>query len=118
LFVDTIRSLRSLALSHALGHRLIEEQDAPVSLLVRLLQHARATARYNVVVTDGGPGARPFDPRGGVAHESLFNVASGTYRGPSTQQGYSPFSTWTRVAWAMLVSEQLEFLDASARGRG
>ena len=50
--------------------------------------------------------------RGRVAHESLFNVANGTYRGPSTQQGYSPFSTWTRgLAWAMLgFAEQLEFL--------
>ena len=34
------------------------------------------------------------------------------YRGPSTQQGYSPFSTWTRgLAWAMLgFAEELEFL--------
>jgi unsaturated chondroitin disaccharide hydrolase len=113
LFVDTIRSLRSLALSHALGHRLIEEQDAPVSLLVRLLQHARATARYNVFMADGAHASGPFDRRGRVAHESLFNVASGTYRGPSTQQGYSPFSTWTRgLAWAMLgFAEQLEFLS-------
>src|ERR1043165_6025611 len=44
LFVDTIRSLRALALAHQLGHRLIEEQDAQVNLLSRLLQHARATA--------------------------------------------------------------------------
>ena len=28
LFVDTIRSLRALALGHALGQRLMEEQDA------------------------------------------------------------------------------------------
>ena len=28
LFVDTIRTLRALALSHVLGHRLFEEQDA------------------------------------------------------------------------------------------
>ncbi len=110
LFVDTIRSLRALALSHLLGHRLVEEQDAQVSLLTRLVQHARATATYNVFyATTGGP----FDLRGRVAHESLFNVANGTYRGPSTQQGYSPFSTWTRgLAWAMLgFAEQLEFLS-------
>jgi hypothetical protein len=44
LFVDTIRSLRALALGHALGQRLMDEQDAGVSLLERLLQHARATA--------------------------------------------------------------------------
>ena len=41
LFVDTIRSLRALALGHALGQRLSEEQDASVSLLARLVQHAR-----------------------------------------------------------------------------
>src|SRR3954468_21989781 len=110
LFVDPIRSLRALGLAHQLGHRLIEEQDAQVHLLSRLLQHARATATYNVFAgTSGGP----FDIRGRVAHESLFNVANGSYRGPSTQQGYSPFTTWTRgLAWAMLgFTEQIEFLD-------
>jgi unsaturated chondroitin disaccharide hydrolase len=109
LFVDTIRSLRALALSHVLGHRLVDEQDAQVNLLTRLVQHAHATARYNVFY--GTTGA-PFDVRGRVAHESLFNVANGSYRGPSTQQGYSPFTTWTRgLAWAMLgFAEELEFL--------
>ena len=46
LFVDTIRSLRVLALAHALGHVLMDEQDARVSLLERLVQHAHATARF------------------------------------------------------------------------
>src|SRR5215831_14555830 len=32
LFVDTIRSLRALALGHLLGQRLLEEQDKKVSL--------------------------------------------------------------------------------------
>src|SRR4029453_8025767 len=36
LFVDTIRSLRALAIAHHLGHRLVEEQDAQVNLLSRL----------------------------------------------------------------------------------
>jgi unsaturated chondroitin disaccharide hydrolase len=109
LFVDTIRSLRALALAYRLGHRLIEEQDAQIDLLTRLLQHARATARYNVYY---GAARDHFDVRGRVAHESLFNAANGTYRGPSTQQGYSPFTTWTRgLAWAMLgFAEQIEFL--------
>src|SRR5687767_11820627 len=111
LFVDTIRSLRALSLSHVLGHRLFEEQDAPVSLLERLIQHARATAKYAVYY---GAGRDIYDVRGRVAHESLFNAANGTYRGPSSQQGYSPFSTWTRgLAWAMLgFAEQLEFIGA------
>jgi hypothetical protein len=109
LFVDTMRSLRALALGHLLGQKLSEEQDAAITLLDRLVQHADATARYNVYY---GRGRDRFDVRGRVAHESMFNVASGTYRGPSTQQGYSPFSTWTRgLAWAMLgFAEQLEFM--------
>jgi unsaturated chondroitin disaccharide hydrolase len=111
LFVDTIRSLRALALGHRLGHHLSGEQDVRISLLERLLQHARATAQHAVYY---GTGRDHYDVRGRVAHESLFNVANGTYRGPSSQQGYSPFSTWTRgLAWAMLgFAEQLEFLAA------
>src|SRR5437667_9145012 len=107
-----MRSLRALALGHILGQSLMEEQDAKVSLLARLVQHARATARYNVYY---GRGRDRLDVRGRVAHESLFNVDNGSYRGPSTQQGYSPFTTWTRgLAWAMLGSaEQLEFVQTS-----
>jgi hypothetical protein len=121
LFVDTIRSLRALALGHLLGQPLMEEQDEKVSLLERLVQHARATAQWNVYY---GRGRDRYDVRGRVAHESLFNVANGTYRGPSTQQGYSPFSTWTRgLAWAMLgFAEEIEFLemlpDAALDGSG
>src|SRR5262249_35116133 len=111
LFVDTIRTLRAPALAHLLGHVLLEEQDARVNLLDRLLQHARATATYSIYY---GRGRDIYDVRGRVAHESLFNVVSGSYRGPSSQQGYSPFTTWTRgLAWAMLgFAEQIEFLDA------
>jgi hypothetical protein len=121
LFVDTIRSLRALALGVLLGQPLMEEQDARVDLLQRLVHHARATARYNVYF---GRGRDRYDVRGRVAHESLFNPANGTYRGPSTQQGYSPFTTWTRgLAWAMLgFTEQLEFIatvpDEALRGCG
>src|SRR5207247_244692 len=85
--------------------------DASVSLLERLIHHARATAEFSVYY---GRGRDHYDVRGRVAHESLFNVANGSYRGPSSQQGYSPFSTWTRgLAWAMLgFAEELEFLDS------
>src|SRR3954447_6335988 len=64
LFVDTIRSLRSLALGHRLGHRLIEEQDANINLLDRLLDHARATAQYSVYFGHGRDG---YDVRGRTA---------------------------------------------------
>ncbi len=111
LFVDTIRTLRALAVSHILGHVLLGENDARISLLARAIHHARATARYSVYY---GEGRDAYDVRGRVAHESLFNPNDGNYRCPSTQQGYSPFSTWTRgLAWAMCgFAELLEFLDA------
>jgi unsaturated chondroitin disaccharide hydrolase len=110
LFVDTIRSLRALALGHRLGHRLSEEQDAQISLLERLVQHARATARFSVYY---GKDRDAYDVRGRTTHEAIFNTVNGSFRGPNSQQGYSPFSTWTRgLAWAMLgFAEQLEFLS-------
>jgi len=110
LFVDTMRSLRALALSHSLGHVLMGEQDDKISLLARLLQHAETTARYTVY---WGEGRDSYDARGRTAHESIFNAKNGSYRCPGTQQGYSPFSTWTRgLAWAVLgYAEQLEYLD-------
>jgi hypothetical protein len=109
LFSDTIRSLRALALAHQLGHTLMAENDAAISLLDRLVQHARTTAKHNVYY---GTGRDVYDVRGRVAHESIFNTNDGRYRCPSTQQGFSPFSTWTRgLAWVMCgYAEQLEFL--------
>ncbi|MBI1312233.1 glycosyl hydrolase [bacterium] len=109
LFCDTIRSMRSLSLAHHLGHRLMSENDDAISLLDRMIQHSQTTARYNVYY---GEGRDTYDVRGRVAHESIFNRNDGRYRCPSTQQGYSPFSTWTRgLAWIMAgYPEQLEFL--------
>ena len=111
LFCDTIRSLRSLALAHSLGHQLLAENDASINLLDRLLQHAQLTAQYNVYY---GEGRDIYDVRGRVAHES--NCNDGRYRSPSSQQGYSAFSTWTRgLAWIMLgYPEQLEWLEIIA----
>jgi hypothetical protein len=109
LFVDTIRSLRSLAVAHRLGHVLMEENDRKVSLLERLEQHATATAKFAVYY---GEGRDAYDVRGRVVHEAIFNVNDGNFRCPNSQQGFSPFSTWTRgLAWAMCgFAEQLEFL--------
>ncbi|HVO40287.1 MAG TPA: glycosyl hydrolase [Spirochaetia bacterium] len=111
LFVDTVRSLRALALSHSLGHALLEEGDLRVSLLERLVQHAQATARWSVYY---GEGRDAYDVPGRVAHESIFDVTNGVYRCPGTQQGWSPFSTWTRgLAWAILgFAEELEFISS------
>lgn len=109
LFVDTMRTLRVLALAHQLGHVLRGEQDVRISLLDRLIQHALTSARYLVWY---GEDRDMYDIRGRTAHEAIFNPNNGTFRCPSSQQGYSPFSTWTRgLAWAMLgFAEQLEFL--------
>ncbi|HNR35654.1 MAG TPA: glycosyl hydrolase [Candidatus Hydrogenedentes bacterium] len=107
LFSDTIRSCRSLIVAHQLGHCLMGEHDARISLLDRAIQHIRNTSRYNVYF---GEGRDAYDVRGRVAHESIFNMTDGRYRCPSTQQGYSPFSTWTRgLAWIILgYAEELE----------
>ncbi len=121
LFVDTARSCRSLVLSHLLGHALMEENDARIDLLARALEHLETTARYAVYY---GEGRDAYDVRGRTAHESIFNVNDGKYRCPSSQQGYSPFSTWTRgLAWAMCgFAEQLELVavlpDAELEPRG
>ena len=114
LFVDTIRSLRVLSAAHALGHVLMGEQDRKISLLERMLQHAEATARYNIFFGDGRD---IYDIRGRAVHEAVFNVTNGIFRCPSTQQGYSPFSTWTRgQAWALAgYPEQLEYLETLSK---
>lgn len=110
LFADTIRSMRALVLSWKFGHKFMGEGDREINLLGRALQHAESTARHNVWF---GNGRDFYDIRGRVAHESIFNVTDKAYRCPSTQQGYSAFSTWTRgLAWILLgFAEQLEFLD-------
>jgi hypothetical protein len=110
LFSDTIRSLRILCLAHRLGHSLMSENDASISLLGRSIKHAQATSRFNVYY---GEGRDSYDVPGRVVHESIFNTKDGNYRCPSTQQGYSAFSTWTRgLAWCLCgYPEQLEFFE-------
>lgn len=113
LFSDTIRSMRALVVAHQLGHRLMGEGDEPIDLLRRALQHAAATARWNVYY---GTGRDSFDIRGRVVHESIFNLNNRAYRCPSTQQGFSPFTTWTRgQAWILCgYAEELEFLQTQS----
>ena len=110
LFSDTIRSCRALVLAHRLGHVLCAENDRRISLLGRAIEHMRMTLQYNVYY---GKGRDAYDVRGRVAHEGIFNVTDGNYRCPSTQQGYSPFSTWTRgLAWILLgCAEEWEVLS-------
>jgi len=110
LFVDTIRTVRALALAYKLGHVLFGENDKKIPLLGRLIHHAKATAEYNIYY---GEGRDSYDIRGRTAHEAVFNTKNGQFRCPNSQQGYSAFSTWTRgLAWAICgFPEQLEFLN-------
>jgi hypothetical protein len=109
LFVDTIRSCRSLLVSHLLDHVFQAENDVKVNLLERALLHMKATADYSVYY---GEGRDSYDRWGRTAHESLFNTKDGNFRAPNSQQGYSGFTTWTRgLAWAMCgFPEELECL--------
>jgi unsaturated chondroitin disaccharide hydrolase len=109
LFVDTIRTIRALVVSHELGHALSAENDVNFNLLERAIIHAKATAKYSVYY---GEGRDSYDVWGRTAHESIFNINDGNYRCPNSQQGYTGFSTWTRgLAWAITgFAEQLEYL--------
>lgn len=112
LFVDTMRSLRSLVASHELGYGLWEENDVKTNLLERVVLHAKATAQYSVYY---GEGRDSWDEWGRTAHESVFNANDGNFRCPNSQQGYTGFTTWTRgLAWGMTgFAEQLEYLKST-----
>ena len=114
LFVDTLRSCRSLILSHCLGHVLQSESDQQINLLERAVEHMKATANYSIYY---GEGRDAYDVWGRTAHESIFNVKDGNFRCPNSQQGYSGFSTWTRgLAWAMCAfAEEIEWFDSVSK---
>ena len=114
LFIDTMRTIRICGVAHTLGHALLAEQDQRINLLGRVLAHARTSARFNIFYGEGRDVYDLPQLRGRTVHEAVFNPASGSFRCPSTQQGYSPFTTWTRgLAWAMLgFAEQLEFIQS------
>jgi unsaturated chondroitin disaccharide hydrolase len=114
LFIDTIRTLRICCISHTLGHGLQGEQDERINLLGRVLAHAETSARYNLYYGEGRDQYDVPELCGRTVHEAVFNPASGVFRCPSSQQGYSPFSTWTRgLAWGMLgFAELMEFVQS------
>jgi unsaturated chondroitin disaccharide hydrolase len=114
LFIDTVRTLRICAIAHTLGHALLGEQDEHTNLLSRLVTHAKTSAQYNIFYGEGRDRYDLPELRGRTVHEAIFNPASGVFRCPSSQQGYSPFTTWTRgLGWAMLgFAEQLEFIQS------
>jgi unsaturated chondroitin disaccharide hydrolase len=75
------------------------------------LEHCRTTARYLV------------RPDGGTVHEGVFDPETGQFLRPSTHQGWSAESTWSRgLAWAIYgftaafrLSGEAEFLETAQR---
>ncbi|MFT5884214.1 MAG: unsaturated chondroitin disaccharide hydrolase [Arcticibacterium sp.] len=110
LFVDTMRSVRILMLSHFMGHEFKGENDQVINLLERALQHIQVTSKYNIYYNEGRD---KYDDWGRTAHEAIFNTNDGNFRAPNTQQGFSGFTTWTRgLSWAICgFAEELEFLQ-------
>ncbi|MEX0774810.1 MAG: glycosyl hydrolase [Phycisphaeraceae bacterium] len=108
LFVDTMRTTRILGAAWKLGHVLMHENDRKADLLKRSVLHGLTTSQY---ILFHGDSDHTYDIAGRTAHEAIFNRNDGAFRCRSSQQGYSPFSTWTRgLAWAMLgYAEELEF---------
>lgn len=75
LFIDTIRTLRICALSHLLGHELLGEQDCKISLLDRLLIHARTSAMFNIYYGTGRDSYDIPELTGRTAHEAICLTA-------------------------------------------
>ncbi len=119
LFIDTMRTTRILGVAWQLGHDLMHEGDRKANLLKRSVLHGLTTSQY--IVFHGPPEDEEdrklpyceshYNVRGRTAHEGTFNRNDGAFRARATQQGYSPFSTWTRgLAWAVCgYAEELEF---------
>lgn len=116
LFVDTMRTIRILGRAWQLGHVLMHENDRAANLLKRTVLHGLTTSQYIVFHGDSG---HTYDVAGRTSHEAAFNRNDGAFRCRGTQQGYSPFSTWTRgLAWAMLgYAEELEFFKTIPAAR-
>jgi len=113
LFIDVMMNVRLLFRAHELG--------ADESVLRKAVEHCRTSARY--LVRRNGPGLGEVD--GSTAHEAIFNTepGRGEFRSLSTQQGYSPFTCWSRgLAWAIYGfaeafrhTGEREFLDTAER---
>ena len=109
LFADTIRSLPRagpVAPARARAHGRARPENFAAGPLV---EHARATAQIQPSIT----------ARGAISttcadgwRTRAFSTNNGDYRCPNSQQGYAPFSTWTRgLAWIMCgYPEELEWL--------
>ena len=66
------------------GHVLMGENDSPISLLGRAIDHMNPRPTQCV----HGEGRDKYDEWGRTAHESVFNTNDGRYRCPNAQQGF------------------------------
>lgn len=90
LFIDVMMNIRLLFRAHQLG--------GSETLYQKAVTHAKTSEKY--LIQKDGP--RIFDENGSTMHEAIFNPVSGEFRCLSTQQGYSPFTCWSRgLAWAI-----------------
>lgn len=92
LFIDVMMNIRLLFKAHRLG--------GSEELYRRAVTHARTTEKHLVRKA----GERLVDGEGKVIHEAVFNTddGRGEFRNLSSQQGYSPFTCWSRgLGWAM-----------------
>ncbi len=113
LFIDIMMNVRLLFWASRHG--------APSEVLQRATEHSKTSAHY--LVRRDGP--RLGDEDGRTAHEAIFNTDAGRgeFRCLSTQQGYSPFTCWSRgLAWAMYgfseayrYTGEREFLETAQR---
>lgn len=113
LFIDVMMNVRLLFWAAQRG------TSSEVSR--RAIEHCRTSARY--LVRRDGKGLGEVD--GSVAHEAIFNTepGRGEFRCLSTQQGYSPFTCWSRgLAWALYgfaeahrYTLEAEFLEVAER---
>ena len=92
LFVDVMMNVRLLfwASQHGAGAEVGR----------RALEHCRTSAKF--LVRRDGDALGAVD--GSTVHEAIFNTDTGRgeFRCLSTQQGYSPFTCWSRgLGWAM-----------------
>jgi unsaturated chondroitin disaccharide hydrolase len=82
LFIDVMMNIRLLFWAY--------RETGNENLKVRATRHALTTRKYLV------------HPDGHTTHEGIFNPETGEFRNLSTQQGWSPFTCWSRgLAWAI-----------------
>lgn len=120
LFIDVMMNVRLLFWA--------VQRGASEQVQERALEHTRTSARFLVRRQGRSDGYAIGAMDGATSHEAIFNTdrGRGEFRCLSTQQGYSPFSCWSRgLAWAIYgfseayrYSGEPEFLETARRCAG